>query len=507
MREELLYREIGLVDDDLIAEAEAAVRGGEVLKIAPYLASAAATAVILLGITAFPFVWQKSVPNPGEEYMSQSLTKGDHKGEAPGGDEISGAPEYKEEDTLRAELIFNAAQAVAADKENYSGYFWEEFKEEDKALIFPGASDIYSIDGKLHYMQDGKLIFADAHFKSENGEELYLRVSPDPISLDYVYSGQPEVSKIGDVDVKAGYCDESDRTVYYAEFELEDIFYYVETADIRGEAALTALVVSVIQGGKADFSQLSPVIPEYKQSRLTLEEACKDTEFGSYFINQIPKGFAEEVIWRFQNQEQDYLRGTWTKGLDYLNWSVSYLKESDKASITPAEDKENYDLSLYPFPLSESVPEQLREIVDHPIFQIEEVTPDVVRARTYTIEDRGDSKGERANFAVLCNGDILVQIRSKGLSRETIYDLVNKLAESAKGGADSQTKNVQDGGTGSQPGNPKGGGTGNQPKDAEDGGTETQQRNAETRAQDGTVGVCPVESNKGEIVGKIIECQ
>ena len=57
-----------------------------------------------------------------------------------------------------------------------------------------------------------------------------------------------------------------------------------------------------------------------------------------------------------------------------LNWGVFELKERDKARITSVADTENYDLALYPIPRGDSVPEELWEIVDRPIFLFEELT-------------------------------------------------------------------------------------------------------------------------------------
>jgi hypothetical protein len=75
--------------------------------------------------------------------------------------------------------------------------------------------------------------------------------------------------------------------------------------------------------------------------------------------------------------------------MSYISWEVSLLKDNDKTRITHVTDTKNYDLALYPIPRADSVPDELREIVDNPIFLIDELTLDTVRARSYEVSDSG----------------------------------------------------------------------------------------------------------------------
>lgn len=116
----------------------------------------------------------------------------------------------------------------------------------------------------------------------------------------------------------------------------------------------------------------------------------------------------------------------WSKGIGYIDWRVSSLNGNDKTRITSVGDKKNYDLSLYPIPRADSVPDVLREIVDNPIFLIDELTLDTVRARTYEVSDSGDEPGPRMRFSVLY-GDILVELSIKGASSEAIFDILHQI--------------------------------------------------------------------------------
>ena len=72
------------------------------------------------------------------------------------------------------------------------------------------------------------------------------------------------------------------------------------------------------------------------------------------------------------------------------------------------------------------MPDELREIVDDPIFNIDELTIDAVKARTYEIADAGDKPGPRMHFSVLY-GDILVELSIKGVSSEVIFEILQQI--------------------------------------------------------------------------------
>lgn len=129
---------------------------------------------------------------------------------------------------------------------------------------------------------------------------------------------------------------------------------------------------------------------------------------------------------RFIDQESDYLSVLWAKGMGNIHWSVSLLVEGDKSRLTSVADTENYDLSLYPIPRAESVPLHLRAIVNNPVFRIEDLTPEAIRARSYTVQDAGDISGPRMRFGVLY-GDVLAELNVKGATPEDVFEMLRLL--------------------------------------------------------------------------------
>lgn len=78
------------------------------------------------------------------------------------------------------------------------------------------------------------------------------------------------------------------------------------------------------------------------------------------------------------------------------------MTTEDADNLVAISEPETYDLSRYPIPRAESVPDQLRDTVDRPIFNAEELTWDVLSTRADTAADAGDSDGACMNFGWYC---------------------------------------------------------------------------------------------------------
>lgn len=198
--------------------------------------------------------------------------------------------------------------------------------------------------------------------------------------------------------------------------------------EAEGKAALEQTVLAMHPISNPEF--LTPsYLPEYRDEELTLEQALADPDFGSCFLPQLPAGFDPETIVRYKDYQSDYLFGLWSRGYDDIAWRVSRITDEDCARLTNLEDVENYDLSLYPIPRADSVPDELREIVDNPIFTGVELTLEAVKARAYRVQDSGDTDGWRMHFSVLY-GVTLVEITAKGVEPEWIWQILSDLNES-----------------------------------------------------------------------------
>lgn len=168
-----------------------------------------------------------------------------------------------------------------------------------------------------------------------------------------------------------------------------------------------------------------------QRNAISFYDAQNDTVYGNLFLKTIPDGFQEESIIRYIHPEQDSLSGLWTKGLDQLSWRVAPLREADESRLVSKNETEKYDLSRYPIPRAESVPDELREVVENPIFNIRDLTLDMIKKRAYRVRDAGDTNGERMHFSVLYV-DNVVEVSTKGVSPEWIYEQLKELQETKK---------------------------------------------------------------------------
>lgn len=162
----------------------------------------------------------------------------------------------------------------------------------------------------------------------------------------------------------------------------------------------------------------------FQSDELSYTEALSDVDFGAYLPSEGPEGFPNERFLRYKHDDlQDFLTGFWDDGgYDLLTWRVERFTEQDAARVTSVTDLENYDLTLYPIPRAESVPEDKWEIVDNPIFPIEELTLEAVTLRAYA----GDMPGVRMEFSVLI-GDVVVEVHSMGVSPEWVFEQLSAL--------------------------------------------------------------------------------
>ncbi len=173
-----------------------------------------------------------------------------------------------------------------------------------------------------------------------------------------------------------------------------------------------ALVMALTLVGCGLQDHGTPLAPPVEE--LTQEELY--ARAGDLLPSEGPEGFTLTYA-GYSELGYDVL---WSKGTNELNWLISEYKEEDAPRITSVEDTENYDLSLYPVPHSESVPKELQNMVSSPIFRAEELTQAAVSARASESDEPGDS-GTRMHFSLLY-GDKMVSIWAKGVSPEWLYE-------------------------------------------------------------------------------------
>lgn len=191
-------------------------------------------------------------------------------------------------------------------------------------------------------------------------------------------------------------------------------FYFPHNGD--GSAVEYTGMGEIIKAGESVGTPLAPA---------ELTEAEAYAAIGAYLPDSAPEGFNFESAYHSSGT----VSVTWTSGYNSLNWTVSDMTEEAAQRQTPAANTENYDLSLYPVPRAQSVPEERREVVDDPVFLIDELTQEVVNMRADYSSEPGDD-GIRMRFGVhYSDNEMLVEISSKDVAPEWVYEQLAALGE------------------------------------------------------------------------------
>jgi len=390
-----------------------------------YSIAFACLAAVLLSVFAIPQILQyDATPTPGN---NPSVLEPGTVIPTPGS-------------SSRYTLYFNKADFQSTADIAIKGHFWQELTDKELKAVFPVLTETHKITATANFSSDeGKasLFNIEAHAVSVAGLRTYIQLVPGEVTLDYIFDAEVKPSKVLGTEVTAG-CFETEpnskglrNVIYFAYFKLSGISYYVELGGTEAEKEalkdeISELTGLLIEGGAADLRILNPVVPELRQDRLNLDEAHADADFGAYLPTTLPEGFVFQDALRFIDQERNELNVHWTNDMGYIDWRVSYLGDNDKRRITSVADRKNYDLSLYPVPRADSVPGDLHEIVDNPVFLIDELTLDVVRTRAYELPDSGDQPGARMRFGVLY-GNVLVELNAKGATPEAMFDMLQQI--------------------------------------------------------------------------------
>jgi len=173
--------------------------------------------------------------------------------------------------------------------------------------------------------------------------------------------------------------------------------------------------------------------PEPGAVSLTLEQALSDTEFGAYVSANVPSTFSFTSSTKSTGQDGASLSVLWEKAADFSNgsidWKIYMCAAEEHARIVHADEREKYDMTLYPFPWDESVPEELLRYFINPVFLSEELTPEMLMARAHQPDnDRLDASAQRMGFSVLYD-DVIVFVNTIGASPEQLYEMFAELKD------------------------------------------------------------------------------
>jgi hypothetical protein len=334
-------------------------------------------------------------------------------------------------------------------------HFWHQLDGAQLAAVLSGVCEAYTVSAVANYNGEKMElvnVVAEVSTPALTGEDakVWVQIGEGEANYmfdHYIFDTSKDETKVTDINgtpvtagVWSGISGGEEYSIYFASFKLGGLGYFAELSDYDMDAAdaaelFTAVINHIIGSGSADVSGLDDPkadgipIPKLRDDAVTLSEAGTDPDFGKYIPTSEPSGFVYEGGRRFVNQNTDDLYVSWTKDLGYLTWRVSAMLDSMQSNVTSVSERENYDLSLYPVPTSQSVSDERREMVSNPIFMVDELTLDVVYARArFVDDDAGDDPGFRTRFSVLM-GDTLIEITAKGATPEEIWAMLQNIAQ------------------------------------------------------------------------------
>lgn len=149
----------------------------------------------------------------------------------------------------------------------------------------------------------------------------------------------------------------------------------------------------------------------------SIEELKADQEFGEYLPRTVPSGYVLESAVKSVYQDKTVLAVVWSRGMDSIEWRVDRAPQQAAAPVDVTKP-ETYDVNLYDIPYADSVPENYRETFSNPVFRMEDLSLETVRARIAKVADSGDTSTSRANFDVLYGDGTLISFTGRGTAEE-----------------------------------------------------------------------------------------
>jgi hypothetical protein len=402
-----------------------------------YAAAAAFAVFLLFGLWAVPGLLSNGTADNGSNGFFGGEPNGyivgtpAHSPEPP-----APGPSHRPE-TLYA-LVFNDVQGEMSISRLPPDFMYGLTDEQFEA-VFPTLDPLRFVADATYWVMLMEMTEVTAY--DPNGRVLIRLAENHVTDTALVFNEDLHISYVHGVAVTAAVYRQHDFiegefTSLYAvraNFMLDHIAYSITDSDVdkdTAKARLTEIVNLIIAGGAADLSVVAdPVVPELRNEAYTLEQARLDVDFGAFMPVNIPQGFTFDSARRTLNQWDNAIRANWHSfpTFDGIFWTVAEPRDYDLTRIVSVSDREKYDVSLYPIPWFDSVPEAIFEYFWDPVFLAEEMTLEVVMARAHREEGRrGTEPGWQIdNFSVLY-GDVLVSISARGVSPEEIWDMLPK---------------------------------------------------------------------------------
>ena len=171
-------------------------------------------------------------------------------------------------------------------------------------------------------------------------------------------------------------------------------------------------------------------VPAWRYEELdSLEDARAEADFAPYLPQRAPAGYGDFYgLLSYQEGVTSSLYLRWSRG--YADVSVRVSLPEEKGAMTGVlvdpDEPETYDKRLYSIPWADSVPEEHRQSVDHPVFRAEELTRELVEARAHLRGERGEPDALAIDFGILYPDGAVVTYDCEGLTADQVWELMGR---------------------------------------------------------------------------------
>lgn len=303
----------------------------------------------------------------------------------------------------------------------------------------------YTLTGRATYDGEGALFWLHIWGEHPCGASFTLTLSPNRLPPDCLVEPGRENSLVNGVEVTAwaeSYDRDGDGEIEHvcgSEFMAGDVGVRFENTgspfgseydgqtDLAagGARMLNALLVGYAleeEGLSLEALAVNGQIPAWEEREFSsLPQALEEAAFASYLPKRAPAGYGDFYGRRsYQEGNYDLAWVRWSRGYDDVEVLVRLPEDGTLPQTVDVEKPEEYDLSLYPIPWSDSVPQAYRERVAFPVFRAEDMSLAVVEARG----NEKDTGGLAFDFGVLFSNGVEVEYRCDGLTATAVWAMV-----------------------------------------------------------------------------------
>ena len=259
------------------------------------------------------------------------------------------------------------------------------------------------------------------------------------LSADVIHRGEAIVSDVHGVQVTAFFYVSIINDVFLsADFVVDGIPHHITLERYslsEGKERITKIVNWLIVTGPPDLSLFEDqYIPE-SYMRMDIAQAKLDPVFGKFLPTNVPRGFFPMEAVRVSDSEWgDFIHVSWFafdffSDMDTFLWVVQIPREDDFERAVSVSDKHKYDVSLYPMPWVDTVPQEYIGYFPYPVFLADEVSLETIHARTFWVDEDwvefGDSPGWRTfTFSVLLD-DVVIRLSARGVPAELLWEMLD----------------------------------------------------------------------------------